>query len=510
MTENQVRVVLTVDEHGAVKGMRAAGEESGRTEHKLGQLDKSVKGLGKSFGGLKNMIGMGLGAIGVGGLAMGLDSVANKTKEIATETEKFHTVTGIGTQSSLLYTQALKARGLSGEAVGKAFGFLAKNIKSAELQEQKYGTSQATAATKGKASTAVLGRQASALKELGINMASFNSLTEQGKLEKVTKSFEALAPGMKKTRLERELFGKGGNALSTVLEKNNLGLSKQIDLAKKFFPEIKGGAGAMNELLEKQAESKMAWEGLELTLGEKLIPAMTAVMGWFSKITLEVEQGKGTWGQLGSAIEGVAGVLKGVWTGFEKVVGPAKALEIAIGGLIAVKTVAGIAAFGKALSVIGFGGPFMLEVAAVLLLIKGFEKLTGDKVMKKLAEETGLLPVEKKTVQTPHRQADVESAAQAASYYGAHPSRLTPYTLGHMDSALRQQTRDTLEERHEHVPGALKRGTTPGTGGNLGDAIIHLSLDTTKVAEAIIKNPRARRLITEGTAIHAQGMAARK
>src|SRR2546426_619543 len=145
-------------------------------------------------------------------------------------------------------------RSTAGEAVTKAFGFLAKNMRTAELQEQKLGMSQARAAAKGKVATTELGRQAKAFQELGINLAEFNRLTEAQKLEKITKAFEALPDGMRKTRLERELFGRGGNQLAPVLEKDNLGLSHQIELVKKFYPTLKGGSAGLRELNEKSAE----------------------------------------------------------------------------------------------------------------------------------------------------------------------------------------------------------------------------------------------------------------
>jgi hypothetical protein len=500
--ERQVKVTLVIDEKGAVKAMRSAGEESGRTEGKLSKLDKSVHKLGGSFGGLKSMIGMGLGALGVGGLAFGLSSVANKTKEIATETEKFHAITGIGASSSLAYSQALKARGLSGETVTKAFGFLAKNMKSAELQETKYALSQGTAAAKGKASTAVLGRQAQALKELGINLAGFNQLTEQQKLEKITKSFEALAPGMKKTRLERELFGRGGNQLSTVLEHNNLGLSHQIDLVKKFFPTIKGGANAMNELLEKQAESKMAWEGLEFTLGQKLIPVMTDVMGWFSKVTLEVEHGKGAWGQLGSAISGVVGFLKGIWTGFESIVGPAKAVEIVVGGLVAAMVVSKVAAFGAAF------GPLGLEIAGIAAGIYGAKKALEALGITKRAESLIDTMVKHPQVITASSLKELPSKQLSELQ---HMARVDPEKKRYPKELFKSPSQIAADAQHEAGASASAMAKVERQYNNPAPQhlVAEVHMDSVKVAEALFKNPRAVRLSGELMTKAALQMAAR-
>ena len=68
MTDRQVKVSLILGSTGAVKAMRATSDESGRTEHKLGQLDKGVKGLG-------------LGALGAEKLFSG---IASKSDELST------------------------------------------------------------------------------------------------------------------------------------------------------------------------------------------------------------------------------------------------------------------------------------------------------------------------------------------------------------------------------------------------------------------------------------------
>jgi len=348
--DRQVRVSLIIDDHGSVKVLHRAGEESEHSEGKLKKLDSSVKGLGKSFGGLKGMIGMGLGAIGISGIGLGLESVISKTSEVATETEKFHAITGIGAQSSLDYTAALKARGIGAEAGGNAFKFLAKNIQLAERQEHTFATGQAKAAEKGKVYTSLLGVQANAFKELGINVKDFGKLNEQAKFELITKKFEGMTDGAQKTRLAVQLFGRGGTAMLPVLDKGALSLNHFDQMAKKFFPTLKGeGVKALEELKEKQDEGKMAWEGLEFTLGMKLIPVVTAVTGWFSKLILEVEKGHGTWGHLAKDLEGIFYGLKSVWQWVEKNIGAVKALELVLGGLAAFWAVGKITAFANAI-----------------------------------------------------------------------------------------------------------------------------------------------------------------
>ncbi len=494
MTDRQVKVTLVIDEKGAVHAMRTAGEESARTEGKLSHLDKSVKGLGHSFGGLKSLALGGLGAVGVGGLAFGIADIANKTKEIALETEKFHAVTGISATSSLYYSKALLARGLSGEAVAKAFGILAKNTKSADLQERKYAQSQATATAKGKVNTAVLGRQAAAFQELGINMQQFNNqLSEQGKLEQITKKFEALAPGIRKTRLERELFGRGANMLAIVLEKGNLGLTHQVELVKKFFPTIKGGANAMNELLEKQTESKMAWEGLEFTLGQKLIPVMTKAMSLMSQVAIEVEKGQGTWGELGKTFESI-GKFAGNAFGFIKEI--ASALNVKLGGdtLGAVLAAAGIGHVGKkAAKPVEKLGKFALGHPEIAPLAVG--------AAIPFASAVGI-------------HAGVEALS---------PGYLKGHSVGEVNRAILggQLTPGGGGSQRSRAGGKAVAGAETSAEATLLSKLIeklqptnnpveaHIYVDSVEVAARMLHNPRARRELAEAVAKYGTGMVAR-
>ncbi len=304
MSEDRVvKTTLIIDEHGAVKAVHAVGEESGHTEGKLGKLDKSVKGLGKTFGGLKGLIA---GGLGLGAIAYGLKDVLGTTTEIAEETHKFHTITGIGAQSSLDYTAALKARGIGAEAGGNAFKFLAKNIQLAERQEHSYGLAQEKATAKHKIATGMLGVQATAFKALGIDLNNFSHLSEQAKFEDITHKFEGMKDGVEKTRLELQIFGRGGTALSPILDKGALSLSHADDMAKRFFPTLKGGAHELEELQEKQTESKMAWEGLQFTLGTKVIPVFNEAAGEFSHLVGEAEKGKGPLAEVEHVFEGIA------------------------------------------------------------------------------------------------------------------------------------------------------------------------------------------------------------
>jgi hypothetical protein len=524
MSGREVKVTLYIDETGAVRSMKTAADSSEHTEHKFGQLDKKVKGLGKSFGGLKSIIAGGIGAVGIGGAAFGLKDLISKTSEVAEETHKFSVTTGIHGQASLDYVAALKARGIGAEAGANGFKFLAKNIETAERQEHTFGVAQETAGKKHKATTTLLGVQAKAFQELGINLAQFNGLSEQAKFSTITKKFEGMKDGADKTRLAVQIFGRGGTALLPVLDKGALGLSHFDQMAKRFFPTLKGGANSLEELQEKQAESSMAWEGLEFTLGTKLIPVVTAVTGEFSKLIGEAERGHGTWGTLEHDGEKVVSVLKSTVGWFEKNKVAAYGLGTVLGTVFgvekiykftqAVKGLAILKLFGGGGAAAGAGeaeaaaagGSMLLPyvgIAAAAIYAASKLHLFGENLANTTSADKrahqGKLPGAK----------TVESLR--GHFYLAHPyaaSKGISGLSGFNDQWLAKQ----FENEAMH-PYAFSKAKGPAEAKSFSAEMtkaaqaaerassqptkVDLHLDSKKVAEAFMHNPESARIMAE-------------
>lgn len=514
---DQVKVTLVIDDEGSVKVLRTAASESDKTGHKFDELDKKVKGLGKSFGGLKSLVGAGLGALGVGGVAFGIKDVVEKTGELAEETHKFHSITGLGSKSSLDYVAALNARGIGAQAAGNAFGFLAKNIQTAERQEYSYGVAAGKAALKGKTATGLLGVQAMAFRTLGIEARTFSKLSPEKQLELITKKFEALPPGAEKTRLELQLMGKGAKALSPVLEKGALSLNNMTKMAQKYFPTIKGGAHAEEELILRQTESKLAWEGLQYTLGTLLVPAVTSVESWFSKMIFQLEHGHGIWGTFKRDGEAAAAVLKNVWKWLGSNKGAANDLIFVLKILAAAWAVEKVVAFVNALRSLTViegavklirlltAGDLLLTVqvgfldaaagvgafaASAALALAPIAALYGavkllDKVLPEGSRPENLLggnqPGEKLKEGTPAVR------AYAQRHRGvAHPSE-----------EVRRGREQFLASVHSSSEGVEAANQLKALAHEEHTTKVDLHIDGHKFAEAIAKNPRAARMLAE-------------
>jgi hypothetical protein len=553
MSERQVKITLVVDEKGAVRAMHTAGDESEHTTRKFESLDKGIKGMGKSFGGLKSAIGYGLGGLGVGALAFGLKDVVNTTKSLADETEKFNSITGMSAGSSLAYTAALKARGIGATAGGNAFKFLAKNIEAAERQEHSYNVARGKAAIGGKAYTGLLGVQGAAFQQLGINVAELKRLAPEDQLKLVTERFEGMQDGAEKTALATQVFGRGGTALLPVLDKGSLSLKHYMEMTKKFFPSLKGeGVKSLDELREKQSESSLAWEGLQFTLGMKVVPTMTAVMSEASKLALAIERGKGPWGAWEKDIEGVWTAGKDV-VGFLEKMGKAFNIPVGAGGLgAALMTFAGIHGLKHPIKsaglttriakdiVKGVKGDPLGDISGAGLLGRAVP-IAGRALFSTAGADVsalailgysayrfpGALGAARKNLSLKEAMGIVPGSAGEAQWLKEHagPQGKTQFQGRPAAGAMTPSEATQLSRLLQH-PNLINRHST--TGLSRSDLeylarqfqkanqavpqtiIVQLHTDGVKQAETMVRNPGARKILSEGVTHEAQMRAARK
>ena len=506
----QVKVTLVIDSSGAVHAMRTVGDESGKTESKFQHLDKGVLELGKSFGGLKTMIGAGLGALGLGGVAYGIKDVVSGMQEMAATTEHFHAVSGIGAQQSLYITAAMKARGVNAETGAKAFGFLTKNLQTAERQWHTYGTTQLKALEKGKMATGLLGVQATAFRELGLNVGALSRMTGEQKLQTVVQAFENMPLVLRKAgeagRLMKQIFGRGGEGLATVLSGGALGLTAMTKAAKEFFPTLK--TGSVEEMKVQTARSNLAFEGLKFTLGQQLLPVLLAVDKWFIQTIRDIKDGHGTWGRLYNDARGVIetlGGLKNVLIGVGAVWGIEKVLAFgsALKGLTIISTITGL------LKVITGGDLLLTMQVGFLDAAAGASALLG--VLVPLAATAALVYGAVKLLDKVLPAGDRPENLLGGNQPGENMREGNPLTprryrgVGRTGGAVRAheaeiETAGTSSVQILHAIEAIAKEehTTH----------VDLHVDAAKVAEALVRNPHSNRKISEGVAHYTSKMAA--
>ncbi len=546
---------LVVDETGAVKRMEEFGKEAEKSDKTMDKTKKStdeaktsIKGLGSAFGDLKNVIGMAAGALGLGGMAYGLKDIVSKTMEVNKESEHFSSISGLGARASMDYTAALKARGVGTEAFGKAFKMLGKNIQTAERQQYSFSTGQEKARMQGKIYTSQIGVQAEALQKLGISTSNFKRLSPEKQFETITKKLEGMKSGLEKTTLMADLFGRGAQTLSSVFQGGSLGLTSFLKAAKEYFPIVHGGAKGQEELIAQQEKASMAWEGLEVTLGEKVAPAMTKVYGGFAKIIGSIEQGHGVWGTLEHDLKFVSGDLKEVYTWVSNNKTAVDLLSGALtvfAGLLAVEEIVkwvraiksmfviekltglmrgfGTASAGAAAGedaaaggAMSMGGQLFVVAAALFAAQKAIGKLTGGGLGETAAEgkraheglRVGSL-ARRGAEGAMARDLLANPQALAQGKYNQGLSQLSPFNrhwlaeqlsgrIGHAEGYynLKPGSRGSTEN-------ALREDLAIAHGGHVipnltsPNVTVPVYIDGRKVAEAFVKNPNSQRYLGE-------------
>lgn len=522
---------LVVDDEGSIKKIEEvdkAGEKTDKTldktKHSSDGLKESLKNLGGAFGGLKNMIGMAVGALGAFGVGTSIESVLSTTKELTDETERFHAITGMGASSSLDYVAALKARGVGTEAIVKGYKTLGKAVQGAERQDYMFATSQEKAHAQGKLYTGLLGTQAEAFNKLGISLTQLRGESPEKQFQSITEKLEGMKGGLEKSNIAALLFGRGATSLLPLLEKGALSLNHFRQMAERFFPTLKGeGVKTLEQLREKQAESKLAWEGLEFTLGMEVAPAISSVLGWFSKTILVMEKGHGVWGTVGRDAKAMAGDLKeastwlahnklatdalagslsflaGAWA-FEKVLEFVKAitaLTIVQGVATGVKGMAGAIGALPGVEAAATATTDAL-LGASSLLLGTLDAYLAYKLVKGYVSPEAADMSQKQQKQAMKRMSTLPGAARAeatAAQQMLHREELVELRHGatpqHREQATLERLASAIEQLHAH--------------GQSGNQIVgEMHLDGAKVGEVLALNPKAMRFLTEG--VERQGL----
>jgi len=337
-------------------------EKHSRSHH---SVLKSVGSTVASYGG-----GL-LAAYGAFDLASGSLGAVKQSGQELIEAQRLG-VTG-SSKETLVLLGAYKARGLGISNLTMQAKTLSKAQATAIRQEESYARASAKAAAEGKPLTATLGTKAQAFKALGIEAASFAKLSGAQQLQEVNEKLSALPPGMEKTRLATELFGRSGTALLPLLEKGPLGFKALKQTASEMLPSFKGGNKEIENMEASQAKLSLATEGLKLKLGMALLPVVIWLSKTFTKLYQNIQNGKGVWGAIDKVVSVSAEAFKGVagWIGRTK--GAAYALAGMLGILAGAWAVSKVINFAKGI------GKIFSTIKDGMGLLKSFVKLLWEK-----------------------------------------------------------------------------------------------------------------------------------
>ena len=284
-----------------------------KTKQGLASATKNVSGMGKAA----RAVGSGIAAIGLAAFAKeSIDTFQSATKE----TLALNRAVGGSVEASSRLRFAAKQTGQDLGNFTKAMGLLDKNLVKA--------------AQTGK------GPVADTMKQLGVSFTD-----AQGKVKPLTdilpdmaEQFKNMPNGPTKTALALQLFGRQGTALLPFLNRGKAGIAELMAKTDEYNQVIgQDQVDAFAKNLEAQRKFDAAMDGIKMTLGESLLPAITPIvekLGDLAKF----------FGDLPQPVQTTAVAVAGAAVAFNLLSGPLGMVKSGLTGLSGLFTSAGTAA----------------------------------------------------------------------------------------------------------------------------------------------------------------------
>lgn len=281
----KVEARLVADTGSYTAGIRKALADTDR----FGRATKKA-GRGDVFGGLaKNAL---KAAAATASLYTAYDQgkkAVNTTLELAKSTKALTRTTGLSTQEASRFVAVAKVRGIENTKLAASFTILSKQIVAAQKGSE--------------ASTA-------AFQKLGVSQEAIKRGDTKQVFMDAADGLSKMANGANKTALAAQLFGRGYQALFPLLDMGSKGIAEQLELAGSLGAELSGkGQDSVLKFAEAQRKAKLAQMGLQVQLGQVLIPLLTKGVAALSDFISQFRKGTGAGGEFRSSLEAIRAVL---------------------------------------------------------------------------------------------------------------------------------------------------------------------------------------------------------
>jgi hypothetical protein len=247
---------------GAIGGVDKAADKA---EDSTGRMANT---MGKSGGKLKSTVGTlakwagASAAIGAG--AHYLHGAVDATEGLAKSTMTLQRATGLDAEQASAWAEVTKVRGINTKQFQVGLVKMSKTMSAANSGNKK---------------------AAATLAAVGVSADTIHAGDVTKAISQSADVFSAMVNPAEKAAKAQELFGKQGQALLPMLSGGSAGLQEQLDMAKQYGAVIgTDGVEHTKEMAAQQREMKMASDGLKISLGEALVPAMVAVSTELTKI----------------------------------------------------------------------------------------------------------------------------------------------------------------------------------------------------------------------------------
>jgi hypothetical protein len=232
-----------------------AEADTGAAEAKLTRFDARLKGLQTSGAGSLSKLqvagGVAFAALGVASLDFVGKSVSG-FEQVAGETRKLSVQLGITAEDASRLRVAGETLGISTDQLSRGFGIFEKNLVNGNAKLAQYGISLTDANGKQRPFLDILGQ--------------------------VSDTYVSLPPGIQRTALVMNLFGRSGKDLIPILAQGSAGLDKMYGEASKLGLVMSGSdLRAARALAIAHRQLDEATQGLGISVGRALVPALTTL-----------------------------------------------------------------------------------------------------------------------------------------------------------------------------------------------------------------------------------------
>jgi len=265
---------------GSLKGVDDQGRRTDRTNQRLGGSFRSTA------------VAAAKGAIAAGALfaayKAGKDAIS-VTADFAKNTLALTRATGMSNQEASRWVAITQTRGLEGKAFGMSMTIMSKQIVAANA-----GTEKSVAA----------------FKALGVSQKMLREGNISDILLQTSDGLEKMGAGADRNAVASQVLGRGYLKLFPLLTSGSKFIREELQLAGELGAEIGGkGTDSFKKYAAAQRAAKMAQLGLQIQLGEVLMPLLTNVVAKVSDFIKEWRKPGGDFQETKDALKKVGRAL---------------------------------------------------------------------------------------------------------------------------------------------------------------------------------------------------------
>jgi hypothetical protein len=253
-----------------LRGSRAFQSEADKSSKAIGGIGKEAGEAGDKAGkGWKEVAKWAAPAAFFAGTAAFFKSAVTSTTDLAKSTMALQRSTGLSAETASAWGSVLKARGV--------------DTKGFQMGMTKLSREMVKGAKDGKAYTETF-------KQLGVAQDTLRAGDVNAVLMQSADAFAEMTNPAERAALAQQLFGRQAQNLLPMMTAGSEGIREQLGWAEQYGATLSGeSVDGVKDLIAKQREMKIAQEGLKITFGTMLLPAILDVVNALASLVRIVQ-----------------------------------------------------------------------------------------------------------------------------------------------------------------------------------------------------------------------------